>query len=115
MLRGYNEAFNRHWTEGYVAFFTDDGQKMGNHGKDGFYTGHKSIGDQLGLIFLFYPDIALKNINVTGLEVKADTATVQCKYTAVSEKRQYSEHITEYMELVKVDGMWKISKTDLVT
>ncbi len=115
MVSRYYDAFNKHWTEGYLSFFVDDGQKLYNHGRDGTYTGHKSIGDQLSLVFLVYLDIVASDIKITGIKVDGNAATVQCEYTATSEKRQYKELFTESMELLKVDSAWKIMKTDLVS
>jgi len=115
MLNGYYDAFNKHHIEKYLDYFKDNGQKLYNHGEDGIYTGHESIEDQLKLILQVYPDITLKNIDITKLEISEETATIECKYLVSSEKRQYIEQVTEYIQLVKINDAWKIAQTDLVS
>jgi len=113
MVEGYYDAFNRHSVKDEVAFFTKDGTKMLNHGRDGTWKGHEQITKQLTDVFKFMPDIALVDQEITKLSIKGDTATVQIKYRGYAKNWQ-DDTMVEYMELVRVEGVWKIAKTDVV-
>ena len=113
LVNGYYDTFNRHLAADNAAFFTDDGIKLINHGKDGTWTGTAQITKQLDGVFTPNTDIALINQTITKLEISGDKATVQIKYKGHATGWK-SDNMTENMELVKIGGVWKIAKTDVI-
>jgi hypothetical protein len=112
MVKAYYANFSQH-SEGNVAgFFTENGQKLLNNGKDGSFIGRNAIKTSLAKGFAYCIDLTIKELNITKVQIEADKATVQCKYEQSSTICATLD-ITENMQLTKVGDTWKIAKTDL--
>jgi len=111
MLVDYYDAFNRHSVADEVAFFTDTGVKMLEHGAGGTFTGHAQISAQLAAAFAV-PDIALVNVYLTKLVIVGSTATVQTTFLVTGTGIPPGTYYTEDMTIVK-SSAWMISVTDV--
>jgi len=114
LVNGYYDTFNRHLAADNAAFFTDDGIKLINHGKDATYKGREKITQQLTDGIKSWPDMVIENVKIAKLEINADKAIVQCKYLFNTKIGKWSTNMTENMELVKIGSTWKIAKVDVI-
>ena len=115
MIKAYYEAFNRHSESDQMAFFTNNVTVLINHGRDYSYNGPKEkMKSYLTLAFQLDPEVTLTDLRITRLNLRGNEATVECEYVVSSKAYKFSKPVTEYIELVKISGVWKITKTDIV-
>nr|MDO8135448.1 hypothetical protein [Candidatus Njordarchaeum guaymaensis] len=115
MIKAYYEAFNRHSESDQMAFFTNNVTVFINHGRDYSYNGPKEkMKSYLTLAFQLDPEVALTDLHITRLNLRGNEAAVECEYVVSSKAYKFSKPVTEYIELVKTNDVWKIAKTDIV-
>jgi len=115
MLTAYYDALNRHSVAELLSFFTDNVEILINHGSDYSYQGPKEkMKSYLSLAFSLDPEATVKDVEITRVKIDGDKATVQSHYVVYSGRYYFSEPVTENMELIKQNGVWEITKTDIV-
>jgi hypothetical protein len=115
VLTGYFEALNRHSPEDAVTFFTDNVEIQINHGKDYNYTGpREGVKSFLSTGFSIAPDATITNLTFSNMNIIGNDATVQANYVVSSKSYKLSYSVTEYIELTRENGGWKIAKTDII-
>jgi 3-phenylpropionate/cinnamic acid dioxygenase small subunit len=68
----------------------------------------------LSLAFSLDPEATVKDVEITRVKIDGDKAAVQSHYVVYSGRYDFSEPVTENMELIKQNGVWEITKTDIV-
>jgi hypothetical protein len=113
-LTTYFDTLNTHSTEDAVKFFADEVEIMINYGKDYSYQGPKEgIVSYLTMAFDLAPDSKISEISISKIKINSDIATVQMNYVISSQSYHFSMSITEYVDLVKQNGEWRIRRTNI--
>jgi len=114
VLGSYYEALNRHSVEDVVSFFTDNTEILINHGRDYAYHGPKEgIKSYLSTAFLMAPDATITGLDFIKIDINGSRAQVHLRYVVSSKIHDLLRPVDENIELIKQDGFWKISKTDI--
>ena len=112
MVKAYYAAFSQRSEQAVAGFFTEDGQKLLNNGKDGSFIGRNAIRTGLASGFAYCRDVTIRELNITKVQIDGDNATIQAKYEQHSTLCTTLD-ITENMQLVRIVDAWKIAKTNL--
>jgi len=111
----YFDALNRHSVDEAVSFFTDEVEILINHGRDYSYKGpREGVKQYLTMAFMLAPDATISEVNFASLETDGNNARVQVSYLVASKSYDLSRAVTEHIELVKQNSLWRIVKTDIV-
>ena len=102
----YYDAFDRHSLEDFVTCYTDDAEVD----IVGYFEmkGREEIKSFYIEEFKNYPSSKIENLNINIMSVSGDTAAVKSTYNVSA---ILPNLITEEIDLVKVDGIWKIAKS----
>jgi uncharacterized protein (TIGR02246 family) len=100
------DAYERRSPEDCAAFFTDDG--IWKSGDIPAWKGTKQIEDGLEDYFETYPNATAYDYEITKMDIDGDKAIIYGKGKWKNNDIRVS--YTEKIELVKVEGIWKIAK-----